>query len=162
MDGVLIWGWDADNEEWVPIQVNEDGELVDTMTGASEWQFHCRCGKEFHVMIARRGDPEQNCRDAVAAAVVAGWHEGWPCHAPPKFGENMILRCSQQCEDEARRQRDKSLPGEYRWWLREIASMDPDDLEGCQARIGELEETHRPVATRSIKWLSEHPDRNHD
>lgn len=28
MDGVLIYGWDATNEEWVPVQVNEDGELV--------------------------------------------------------------------------------------------------------------------------------------
>ena len=27
-EGVLIWGWDATNEKWVPIQVNEDGELV--------------------------------------------------------------------------------------------------------------------------------------
>lgn len=26
--GVLIWGWDADNKVYVPIQVNEDGELV--------------------------------------------------------------------------------------------------------------------------------------
>lgn len=27
-EGILLWGWDADNEEWLPIQVNEDGELV--------------------------------------------------------------------------------------------------------------------------------------
>ena len=28
MPGSLMWGWDADNKVWVPIQVNEDGELV--------------------------------------------------------------------------------------------------------------------------------------
>lgn len=28
MSGVLLWGWDATNEVWVPVQVNEDGELV--------------------------------------------------------------------------------------------------------------------------------------
>lgn len=28
MSGVLLWGWDATNEVWVPIQVNSDGELV--------------------------------------------------------------------------------------------------------------------------------------
>ena len=28
MPGSLMWGWDEDNQVWVPIQVNEDGELV--------------------------------------------------------------------------------------------------------------------------------------
>jgi len=28
MPGVLLWGWDATNKVWVPIQVNADGELV--------------------------------------------------------------------------------------------------------------------------------------
>lgn len=28
--GILIWGWDATNEEWVPIQVDADGKLVVT------------------------------------------------------------------------------------------------------------------------------------
>jgi len=28
MPGVLLWGWDATNKVWVPIQVNVDGELV--------------------------------------------------------------------------------------------------------------------------------------
>lgn len=28
MSEVLIWGWDATNEVWVPIQVNTSGELI--------------------------------------------------------------------------------------------------------------------------------------
>ena len=28
MSGVLLWAWDDTNKVWVPIQVNEDGELV--------------------------------------------------------------------------------------------------------------------------------------
>jgi len=27
-EGILLWGWDEYNDVWVPIQVNEDGELV--------------------------------------------------------------------------------------------------------------------------------------
>jgi len=27
-EGTLLWGWDDTNKVWVPIQVNEDGELV--------------------------------------------------------------------------------------------------------------------------------------
>ena len=28
MEGVLIYAWDSTTETWVPVQVNEDGELV--------------------------------------------------------------------------------------------------------------------------------------
>jgi len=28
MSGDLLWGWDATNNVWRPIQVNADGELV--------------------------------------------------------------------------------------------------------------------------------------
>jgi len=28
--GAKIWGWDATNEVWVPIQVDADGKLVVT------------------------------------------------------------------------------------------------------------------------------------
>jgi len=28
MSGVLMWGWDATNEVWVPVQVNTSGELI--------------------------------------------------------------------------------------------------------------------------------------
>ena len=28
MSGVLIWGWDATNKVWVPIQVNTSGYLI--------------------------------------------------------------------------------------------------------------------------------------
>jgi len=30
MSGALIWGWDATNKVWVPIQVGADGKLVIT------------------------------------------------------------------------------------------------------------------------------------
>lgn len=30
MSAVLIWGWDATNKVWVPIQVDENGKLVVT------------------------------------------------------------------------------------------------------------------------------------
>lgn len=28
MSGVQLWGWDGTNKVWVPVHVNEDGELV--------------------------------------------------------------------------------------------------------------------------------------
>lgn len=30
MSGALVWGWDATNKVWVPIQVDVDGKLVVT------------------------------------------------------------------------------------------------------------------------------------